>query len=125
MADNFQVTQGSGVSIGTTEIGGAHHQKVRPSKVKEYGAMVTIAHSFFTTSYQDLVVGTLTDVIQLNILNDTNGDIAFNFDNGADANFVVLARSSRPMPLEHGATALYGKYLTDPDTGNVYVELIK
>lgn len=125
MADNIDVTPGSGKTVATDEIGGKQHQRVRPSQCVTSEDITEKAHVFFTSSYLALSLPNIATSIEVYIWNDTNGNLYFNWDNGANAEIIVAAKSARVIPVKSGATELYSKFATDPDSGTCYFEVRK
>lgn len=63
MADNFQVTAGSGTTIATTEVSGAHEQKVRPTTLPpDASTETTLAAIKAKTDNLDIALSTLENV---------------------------------------------------------------
>lgn len=63
MADNFQVTEGSGTTIATTQVGNAHEQHVRPTTLPPDAATeTTLAAIKAKTDNLDVALSTLQNV---------------------------------------------------------------
>lgn len=147
MADNITVTPGSGKTIAADDIGGALHQRIKmrhgeegtsdgdvsranglpiaPAQTVAQPELLTQPYTFFTASYQDTTAEDIGVSTSVHIWNDTDANMLFNWDNGANPQFIIAARSAREVAILAGSSALYGKYASAPSTGNVYFEVRK
>lgn len=123
MADNIAVTPGSGATIAADDIGGALHQRVRPSQVVTTEDLVTKAYSFFTGSFQALSLSNISTSLTVFVHNDTDANLEFNWDNGANTEHIVLAKTARLLRVQSGSSDLYGKYSSAPTEGNCHLEV--
>lgn len=147
MADYVQITEGSGASIAADEIVGVKFQRVktvhgadgtndgdtsyanpfpvRQGQVLTTEDLVTIAYGTLSSSFASCGLSNVATSTLIDIWNDTDANVLFNFDNGANAEFIVPARAARSVPVKAGATQLYTKYASAPTAGNVYFEVRK
>jgi len=105
------------------DVSRANGLPVGDSQIIAQSDLVEKGHATFTTSYVDMALSGLSTATSVYIDNDTDGDLYFNWDNGANADFIVRARTARPVPVLAGNTGLFSKYKTDPTTGTCYFEV--
>lgn len=147
MADYVQITEGSGASIAADEIVGVKFQRVKtvhgadgtndgdtsyanPFPVRQGQCLtnedlVTIAYGSVGSSFTACSLANIATSTTINIWNDTDANLYFNFDNGANPELIVPARAARLIPIKTGSSELYMKYASAPTTGNVYFEVRK
>lgn len=125
MADNLNVTEGSGRTVAFHEQGGALHQLVKPGRVATNEDLVTVAYSSVTGSFASLGLANVSTSTILTLINDTDANLLFNWDNGANSDFIVLAKTERSVPILQGASQAYVKYQSAPTAGSLYCEVRK
>lgn len=147
MADNVDITQGSGTTIAADEISGVKFQRIKlvhgangvndgdseyanPFPVRQGQAlttedMVTIAFGAVGSSFTTCGLSNVATSTVVSIWNDTDANLLFNFDNGANTEFIIPARAARSIQVKAGASQLYMKYQSAPTVGNVYFEVRK
>lgn len=147
MADNITITQGSGTTMGTDDVSGIHYPRQKivhgadgsndgdtcyatPFPISEGRSqtqedLVTKAYSFFTASFQALSLSNIATSTHIYIWNDTDANLLFNWDNGANSEIILPARAARTLQIKNGASELYAKYASAPSSGNAYFEVRK
>lgn len=102
MADNVQVTAGSGTSVATDDVSGVHYQRVKPS----WGAD-----------------GSATDVSDAAPLPTTPGASAS--VTGLSTYSASLAGGSTPTTVKSAAARLYGLAIGNPNTQTIWIQLFE
>ncbi len=147
MADNIQVTEGAGKTIATDDISSVHYPRnklvhgadgtndgdvsrvnglpVSTAQCATTEDLTTIAFGSVTNSFASCALTNITTSTSLYVFNDTDKHMLFNFDNGANAEFIVGAGKERLVPIKNGATQAYIKYAAAPTSGNIYLEVRK
>lgn len=143
MAENVQITPGSGDVVGADDIAGVKYQRVklihgedgvndgdvaqsngipvRVGQAKSARALIIKAYTFFTGSYQDTGLTSISTTSEATIVNDSDGLYYVSWD-GSNNYHAILPYMTRSLPVMDGAAALYMKYVTAPTVGNVYIE---
>lgn len=87
MANNIQITQGSGTTMATTDVGGVHHQKTRISwgkNAKETGDVKYLAISASSSGDTTLIAAIASTVIRVvNLCLIANGTVNVKFKRGS------------------------------------------
>ncbi len=147
MADNILVTEGSGKTMATDDISSVHFQRnklvhgvdgtndgdvsrtnglpVSSSQCATTEDLITIAFGSVTNSFASCGLSNIATSTSLYVFNDTDKHMLFNFDNGANAEFIVGAGKERLIPIKNGAAQTYIKYAAAPTSGNIYLEVRK
>lgn len=143
MADNVDISPGSGKTIATDDISDVQYQrmklvhgvdgtndgdvsKINPFPVREgcaenMLAEKKIAFTSFPSSFTDAAIGTITGYTKVRVWNDLDANVTFSWDAGSTTHGTIPAKSSVTLRIKASATALHHKYESGaPTAGNIY-----
>lgn len=106
MANNIQITQGSGTTMATTDVGGVHHQKTRISwgkDGKETGEVKYIAISASASGDTSLVAAIASTIIRV-------------------VSLCIIANGTVNVKFKRASTDITGLYYLVANTGVVLPE---
>lgn len=144
MADNLTSKDATGatVTLATDEISSVHFTKfkntvgaadvdegtvaksngmpVQESCPASLVAVTTVANATWTGLMANLTITGISGARRVEVYNDTNGTLALSQDGGTTIHKIVPPGAVGTVKCLASITALWGKYIVQPTTGNVY-----